>query len=385
MASPAKIIIILAFHEAPNLYLPQRPGRLDWTTKAPRQGWVLRNYPKMFIHNSMLSLLLAAAVSVSAGLAWSTADAEGAHSVRAGRFTFVFATEQQGRTALATADRYTDAMSPFDRKVRMRTSEDRGEQAFLEFAGDAARDWPAGDQEAVTAAIRKIERSLKKVQSPKTAEVLLIRTSGEEEAGAAYTRGTAIVVPTDKSGSSKVPLGRLIAHELFHVISRNDPDLRDQLYQRIGFRRTGSISLPADLAPLKITNPDAPEIDQVIDLRLDRDRSITVTPVLYAKRPFDPRNSGSVFGYLEFRLMEVIEMVGKRYIANIVDGKPVMHEPNIPDFRRQIGRNTSYIIHPEEILAENFAFVVTERPGVPDKWLVEAIRDAMFDDSKSQD
>jgi hypothetical protein len=337
----------------------------------------------MFIYRSMLSLLLAGVVSVSAGPAWSTADAEEPGDVRAGHFTFVFATEQQGRAVLATADRYTDAMSPFDRKVRMRTSEDRGEQAFLEFAGDAVRAWTAGDREAITAAIRTIEPSLKQVQSPATAEVLLIHTSGQEESGAAYTRGTAIVLPAGEVGKSKVPRGKLIAHELFHVISRNDPDLRDQLYQRIGFRHSGSISLPAELAPLKITNPDAPEINQVIDLRLDRDRSITVAPVLYAKSPFDRRSSASLFGYLEFRLMEVMPMVGKRYVAKVVDGKPVMHEPNLPDFRRQIGRNTSYIIHPEEILADNFALLVTKSPKVTDKWLVEAIRDAMFDGSKS--
>ena len=338
----------------------------------------------MFIYHSMLSLLLVGAVSVSAGLAWSPANAEETHSVRAGHFTFVFATEQQGRAVLATADRFTDAMSSFDRKVRMRTSEDRGAQAFLEFAGDAVRAWPDGNREAVTAAIRKIEPSLKQVQSPTTAEVLLIHTSGKEESGAAYTRGTAIVLPAGEVGTTKAPRGKLIAHELFHVLSRNDPDLRDQLYQRIGFRRSGSISLPAELAPLKMTNPDAPEINQVIYLRLDRDRSITVAPVLYAKRPFDRRSSLSMFGYIEFRLMEVMPIVGKRYVAKIVDGKPVMHEPNIPDFHRQIGRNTSYIVHPEEILADNFALLVTERPGVTDKWLIESIRDAMFEDSKSQ-
>ena len=48
---------------------------------------------------------------------------------------------------------------------------------------------------------------------------------------------------------------------------------------------------------------------------------------------------------------------------NIVykDNTPVLesHEDK-PDFFGQIGNNTHYIIHPEEILAENFACLITQ-------------------------
>ncbi len=308
------------------------------------------------------------------------AAAEESDRVQAGQFTFVFATQEQGHAVLGVRDRYTSAMSPFDRQVRMRTDEDPGEQAFLDFTAAAVKPWSTEARETFAVAIEKIKPALSRIKASGTSEVLLVRTDGKQESGAAYTRGSAIVLPAGDAMAA-VRRDSLIAHELFHVISRNDSELRDELYKQIGFRRSGTISLPGELAGLKLTNPDAPEINHVIDLKVAEDQTITVAPVLYAKGPFDPRDARSLFGYLEFRLMEVTEIVGKRYVAKLLEGKPVMHQPNIPDFHRQIGRNTKYIIHPEEILADNFALLITENQSVADKWLVEAIRAAMVDGS----
>ena len=46
-----------------------------------------------------------------------------------------------------------------------------------------------------------------------------------------------------------------------------------------------------------------------------------------------------------------------------------------PDYFRQIGRNTSYIIHPEEVLADNFSMMVLGRKEIPNPEIVEAIRE----------
>ncbi|MBK8557502.1 MAG: hypothetical protein IPL65_17900 [Lewinellaceae bacterium] len=36
---------------------------------------------------------------------------------------------------------------------------------------------------------------------------------------------------------------------------------------------------------------------------------------------------------------------------------------NVPDFYRQIKDNTGYIIHPDEIIADNFSFIMTAKAG----------------------
>lgn len=94
--------------------------------------------------------------------------------------------------------------------------------------------------------------------------------------------------------------------------------------------------------------------------------------MLLAKSEFDPEKR-SLFRYIDFKLMEVSQEVGKGMIPKTVNGQAVLHDPSIPDFHRQIGGNTGYIIHAEENLADNFVALVTGAK-VKDKWIIEAMR-----------
>ena len=69
-------------------------------------------------------------------------------------------------------------------------------------------------------------------------------------------------------------------------------------------------------------------------------------------------------------------------VKRAADGKSVkvIHEgatPKLLDvgevtgFFEQVGKNTSYLIHPEEILADNFVFLVTNKRGLPSPKVVE--------------
>lgn len=55
--------------------------------------------------------------------------------------------------------------------------------------------------------------------------------------------------------------------------------------------------------------------------------------------------------------------------------KPVIYSPKeVTRFFEQVGKNTKYIIHPEEILAENFAFAVLNKSGLPNPEIVNQIK-----------
>jgi hypothetical protein len=45
----------------------------------------------------------------------------------------------------------------------------------------------------------------------------------------------------------------------------------------------------------------------------------------------------------------------------------------VPGYDAQIGANTKYVIHPEEILADNFVFLVDGRIDLPTPRVVEAM------------
>lgn len=312
--------------------------------------------------------------SVASGTAVA-ADEANANRVVAGGVEFVFATAEQGRRLLEQQDTYTAQWSPFDRKVRIGSEDDPGTDEFLKFVGAQALDWPQPERQWATTAIESLVKPIEQLGIRIEEPIVLIHTTGREESGAAYTRENFIVVPRGQTGSEQRPPKKLMAHELFHVLSRDNPRLRDDLYATIGFHRASPIVMPGDLKSLKITNPDAPIIEHVIDIKTNDAETVTVAPVLFARTPFDPRRKVGLFGYLSFRLMEV-EKVEGQWKAKLKDSRPIFHLPTAPDFQRQIGRNTSYIIHPEEVLADNFALMLLGT-AVRDQWVQDEMRQAI--------
>jgi hypothetical protein len=298
------------------------------------------------------------------------------------KIEFQFADVETSRALLATEDIYTNAMSPFDRKVRMSAQQDPGTKNYMKFVASQAQTWSPEAIEAVNQAIDALKDPLASLGIKLNAPVSLIHTTGREEAGAAYTRGNEIILPPQETGTKSNPPTRLLAHELFHVISRQHPELRDQLYEMIGFEKANPIQLPANITHLRITNPDAPIIEHVMRLKLSPETSVTVAPILIAKTDYQADRKQGLFGYLSFKLMQVKE-TPDGWIAEISDQNPIYHSPQTPDFKRQIGRNTGYIIHPEEILADNFALLITDGK-ITDEWVTDQMRAEIktyFDDS----
>ena len=317
----------------------------------------------------LIGIVLFVVVSEVSITAYAEDGVVGANRVQVGSFIFEFATAQQGREALGGQDEFIRQLSVFDRQVRMQQMEDPGEKAFLEFVSGEVLEWDQASQKEFTTAIESLGESLKSIQRLSLGSILLVRTTGNEESGAAYTRGKVIVLPVGRRSKKD----RLIAHELFHVLSRNYPELRDRLYARIGFRPTPPITLPGELVERKVTNPDAPEIQHVIDVKLSEDKVATLSPALFANQGFVSNSQMTIFSNLEVQLMEV-ELVGdKQYVAKLQDGKPVMHPLSTPDYLRQIGRNSRVIFHPEEVLANNFSTLLVDRDGATDQWVIDAM------------
>ena len=159
-------------------------------------------------------------------------------------------------------------------------------------------------------------------------------------------------------------LRTIIAHELFHVLSRHNPALKEKLYAAIGFKPCNEIVFPSNLKRLKITNPDAPKNDHCIRVTIDN-KEVWVTPVLFAKSKYGVSQGGDFFDYLEFKFLRADGT-----------GAPV-DVSNVSGFFEQIGKNTKYIIHPEEILAENFALLFLGNKDVPSPEIIRQMKDVL--------
>jgi hypothetical protein len=283
--------------------------------------------------------------------------------------------QKQGQELIARRDDFTKALSRFDVQSRLKTNRDVTPDDLLTLYADNVTDWPADDAANVTAALEAVRDALKAFDVPLPETVFIVRTTGREESGAAYCRGPAIVLPQTQLRAGGASLQRLVAHELFHVLSSHNPELKRALYATIGFAVVEPIAIPEVLKDRRIANPDAPRVDCVMQLTLADGTRVAVAPILIASaKEFDPAAGKSMFDYLQFRLMEV-EKQGDAWQASLSEGEPRLIDPRgIDAFWKQIGRNTKYIIHPDEILADNFAHLVMETDKLPTPEIVEKMK-----------
>jgi hypothetical protein len=121
----------------------------------------------------------------------------------------------------------------------------------------------------------------------------------------------------------------------------------------------------------KITNPDAPVVEHYIEVSV-AGQTLPVVPVLYTSQATYEVGSGKdFFNYLSFQLM-VIERFEGRWRPRYRENEPwLVDASEVQGFHEQVGRNTGYIIHPEEVLADNFVLLVRRERDVPSPKILE--------------
>ena len=279
---------------------------------------------------------------------------------------------EQARTLLSQEDVTTRQWSRFDYEARLgRKGGTR--QELIRFIADQARDWSEEDKQRMQEAADTLNSHIKALNLSLTLpeEIRILKTTMAEEGGAGgYTRMDYIVVEEQIARMKPQQASYLLAHELFHVLTRNNPDFREKMYKLIGFSiAPEEFEVPADLRDVVITNPDVNRFDSYARFRVKGEER-PCTMLIYANKPYE---GGSFFNYLTIGLMPL-----KNGKAEQKDGKTVVYGiKDAENFFEQVGRNTDYIINPEEILAENFAFLLTRKPVTETPELIEKMRQAL--------
>jgi hypothetical protein len=169
------------------------------------------------------------------------------------------------------------------------------------------------------------------------------------------------MLPVGFKSVALAEVASVMAHELWHVASRGAPDLATRLYAEIGFEPMPPLIYPEVWAPIRLTNPDAPEHRHAMRVSIGG-REARVTPVLVATRT-ELKPGETFFSVLDVRLLEV-QTDGSVSRAVLRDGQPVWHPLNGEhDYLKRRGGNTGYVIHPEETMADNIALLATGRPA----------------------
>jgi len=194
----------------------------------------------------------------------------------------------------------------------------------------------------------------------------LLKTKGRHYGPSVfYTRQQCIIIPeNDLLEPDSEKLLQVMLHELFHIYSRYHPEQRTQLYQLIGFSPlSGTLHYPAALERTLLCNPDGINVAYAIHLP-DANSPVQAIPLIRSRyEHFDPVLP-DFFAYLSFDLYAIKAIADDTFEVQCrADGSGTLTDVEKAGFRKQIGDNTDYIIHPDEILADNFALLALKGAG----------------------
>lgn len=170
-----------------------------------------------------------------------------------------------------------------------------------------------------------------------------------------YTRGKHILIPENIFQSFEMEKQLpVMLHEIFHVFSRYNEPVRDELYAMIGFKKSDKKVVLSDaLKKILLTNPDGVSLNYIIKLDDQKD-TISAIPAITSKFNEYKDSNPFFFDYLNFDLYGLSDKGDYYYAESNATGKTLVNLQKTPSFFTKIKDNTQYIIHPDEIMADNF-------------------------------
>lgn len=311
----------------------------------------------------------------------------------------VAASIAKGRELLTTVDDYVNQQSAFDRQARVNLRRETVEVTlpiYLDYVASQVMSWSETEVTSLRGIVAAMDTLFSTLSLRLPAQVFLVKTSGQEEGYAAYTRRKdTIVLPANMVASMETAtsygdplhpsndvsyLQNVMIHECFHLFSKNHPQERYKLYNRIHYHSTGAaIALPdvpwgppgahTTMRELKITNPDEPGLDVYIEMsvpsvpgqagspRVKR----ALAPLLLANGPYE---GGIFFEYLQWWFMAIEQGPSQRWAPVLQpDGRPLLYEsaPLMKEYLALVSANfTQEVFQPDEILAQNFVLVANQ-------------------------
>ena len=187
---------------------------------------------------------------------------------------------------------------------------------------------------------------------PPLEDVVFCKTTMHEESDAgAYTHGTHVFFgegimsyALNQDENMQTYFRYLFVHELFHCLTRNNPDFRADIYEILGFTVVEEdYVFPPEIKNQIISNPDVEHHNSYAAFLIDGVLRNCV--VVFTADPFE-KPGDSFFNTMRTGLVPIDtldEMIASEEATNFWD---------------VFGRNTSYVIDPEETLADNFGMLI---------------------------
>lgn len=295
--------------------------------------------------------------STSTATSASTATSTQSTTAESAKIAHRFATASEGKDLLLSNKTYYAGFSQNDLDFRMQKKGATMDE-YHAFAGEQVLEFTDAEKKLIDQYLDEMAAHLAEngYTLPPLDEIVFVKTTMEEEAGAGgYTHGTTIylapvllVEPGDatEGGDSWLHFKETLWHEIFHCLTRNNPDFRADMYKLIHFTMHDTdFVLPPSVMEYHISNPDVEHQDASAVFSID---------------------GNDVECFCDFVTTQHFEKEGDSFFdcsttALVpIDGRDVYYTPEqASNFHEVFGNNTDYVVDPEECMAENFAFALT--------------------------
>lgn len=267
-------------------------------------------------------------------------------------FSYEFADVSTGIQLLLSNKEYHDNFTKADLEYRLQKKGGTKEE-YIKFAESKVLEFTEEEKAAIMECMQQIESIAVKrgYRLPKINSINFVKTTMEEECNAAaYTHNSDIYIGEAflkeyllAPENEKIYYTATILHELFHCITRNTPDFRKDLYEMIGFTIVEKdFEIPPHIRERMISNPDVGNHNSYASFTINGEKKDCFVVFLTIK---DFENQGDTF----------FENASAHLIP-VDHPDTVYHMDEAEDFWTVFGRNTAYVIDPEECLADNFSY-----------------------------
>lgn len=260
-----------------------------------------------------------------------------------------YASAEEGRELLLSHKDYYDNFTQNDIDYRMSKSNATLDE-LLKASTDEIRDFNIIEKYVIDRRIAKMAMTLSKnsYKLPQMEEIVYIKTDMKVEGGnSGYTHGNEIYLNSTNIIASFIPgagefFEHLMWHELFHCLTRNNPDFRAEMYALINFTVADSdFVIPACVSDKYLSNPDVEHHDSYATFLIDGKKTDCFL-VWICKEDYSETESSYGFN-------DVVVLIP-------IDGSDTYYtKEQATNFDDVFGKNTNYVIDPEECMADNFA------------------------------
>lgn len=289
------------------------------------------------------------------------------------KFAYRFADREEGISLLLGNTEFFNNLNQNDMDYRVQKKGATLEEV-QEFTAEQVLEFSEEEKQGIAKSMSAVESILREngYVLPETDEIVFVKTTQLEECGAdAYTHKTEIyygdgpmemLLSDDEEAQREA--NELMCHEIFHCLTRNNPQFREAMYGIIGFTaQDEDFELGPEVRELAFSNPDVDHRNSYATFTINGEE-MDCFPVCMVE-PFEKEGEDYV-RFTEHMMYTLVPVNDTNTYYSVLGDEELFNA-----YFDVFGRNTTYAFDPEECMAENFAYAIVDgkdgREGEPYK------------------